>query len=71
MEKFIDFIANAMEVNPNEIDLETKYDEFEVWDSLMMMRLIMEIEEEYGCVISIENVAQIKTLNDLYKYTTE
>lgn len=71
MEKFIKFIAEILGVEPNEISLETKYGELAEWDSLMMMRLIMEIEEEYNCVIPIEDAAKIKSINDLYCYTTK
>lgn len=71
MERFINFVANILEVDVSEISLYTEYGEFDAWDSLKMMRLIMEIEEEYGCIIPIENTARIKTLNDLYKYTIE
>ncbi len=67
----MNIVADVIEVDVNDISLDIKYGEFESWDSLMMMRLIMEIEEEYGCTIPIEDVAKIKTLNDLYMYTQE
>lgn len=69
MEQFIEFVADILEVNSSEISLDTVYGELDVWDSLMMMRLIMEIEEKYGCVIPIESAAKIKTLRDLYSFT--
>lgn len=69
MEKFLTVVAEIFEVDPKDISMKTKYGEYEIWDSLMMMKLIMEIEAEYGCQIPIEKAAVIKTLEDLYQYT--
>lgn len=69
MEKFLALASDILEVDPEEISLETAYGAFESWDSLRMMRLIMEIEAEYDVVIPIEHAAKIKTLNDLYQYS--
>ena len=69
MEKFLEFIADIMQVDPSEISGETRFKEFKKWDSLMHMRLVMEIEEEYDVEIPIEEVPNIKTLNDFYQYT--
>lgn len=69
MEKFLVFVAGVMQVDPSEISGETRFKEFKKWDSLMHMRLVMEIEEEYDVEIPIEEVPNIKTLNDFYQYT--
>ena len=69
MEKFLAFVAGVMQVDPSELSGETRFKEFKKWDSLMHMRLVMEIEEEYDVEIPIEEVPTIKTLNDFYKYT--
>ena len=44
------------------------YGTIEKWDSLMHMRMVMEIEEEYDVEIPIEEIPNIKTLKDFYKY---
>ena len=69
MEKFLVFVAGVMQVDPSEISGETRFKEFKKWDSLMHMRLVMEIEEEYDVEIPIEEVPNIKTMNDFYQYT--
>ena len=71
MDEFLERVSNVLNVDKDEISMDTQYGEFEGWDSLMMMRIILEVEEEYGCTIPIEAVANIKTLNDIYKYTLE
>lgn len=68
-EKFLEFVADIMETEPDDISMETRYKEYEKWDSLMMMNLIMEIEDEYSVSIPLETAGNIKTLKDLYGLT--
>ena len=68
MGDFINFIAGVMEIEPSELTEDTGYGTIEKWDSLMHMRMVMEIEEEYGVEIPIEEIPNIKTLKDFYKY---
>lgn len=64
-EKFLEFTAEIMEVDEGEISMETRYKEG-VWDSLMMITLVMELEAEYGVSIPMEKLGGVKTLRDLY-----
>lgn len=68
MEAFLDFVAEIMDVDVNEISLETEYKTYEKWDSLMMLTLVMEIEAEYGVSIPMEKLGSVKTLADLYEF---
>ena len=69
MEKeFIAFVADVLNVDPNNLSMDTKY-KTEGWDSLKMMTLIMEIEAEYNVNIPIEKVSTIVILRDLYNLT--
>lgn len=68
MEKYMKFVADLFECDPSGLTLETAYGEHEKWDSMMMLRLIMETEEEYGVTIPIEETGRIKRLADLYEY---
>lgn len=68
MQDFISFIAGVMEVDPAELSEDTGYGTIEKWDSLMHMRMVMEIEEEYDVEIPIDEIPNIKTLKDFYKY---
>ena len=71
MQDFLNFVADIMEVEPSEISADTTYGQFDKWDSLMHLRLVMEVEGEYDVEIPIDDVPNIKTLGDLYKYTQE
>lgn len=67
--KFLEFVADIMEVEIDEISMDTEYKVYETWDSLMMMNLIMEVEDEYEVSIPLETVGKIKTLKDLFDLT--
>ena len=68
MQEFLDFIADIMQVDSSELSAETRYEEFRKWDSLMHLRLVMEVEEKYNVEIPIEDIPNIKTLNNLYQF---
>ena len=64
--EFIQFVAEIMEISPDALTLETKYGEVQQWDSIMQLRLVMEIEARYGVEIPIDKVAEINTLNKFF-----
>lgn len=68
MEEFLRFVAEIMEVDAKEISMEMAYGEFDVWDSVMFLQLVMEIEAEYAVQIPIEKYGTVKTLKDLYEF---
>ena len=57
-----------MGVDPSKLTENTAYGSIPEWDSLMHMRLVMEVEEEYDVEIPIDEVPEIKTLKDFYRY---
>lgn len=63
-QKFLDFVAEVMEVDSVNMDLPYKEGK---WDSLMMLTLVMELEAEYGKTIPVESLGNIKTLADMYE----
>ncbi|MDE7312179.1 MAG: acyl carrier protein [Eubacterium sp.] len=68
MEQFLGFVAGVFGCKADEVSMELKYQEYEKWDSIMMVRLVMEAEKAYGKNIPIESVRDIETIADLYKY---
>ena len=56
MDQFLKFVSDVFECDMSEITLNTVYGEFENWDSMMMLRLTMELEEEYQVSIPIEAI---------------
>jgi Acyl carrier protein len=70
-QRFLDFVAEIMEKDPSEITMDIVYKDFDGWDSLMMLTLVMEIEAEYGVSIPIEELGEVKTLADLYAFVKD
>ena len=66
-QKFLELAANVMGVDITEISLETAYKEFAPWDSITFLRLVMELEDEYGLLIPMERFGEFLTLGDFYK----
>lgn len=67
-ERFLEFVANLFDVDASAINLDTAYGTIPEWDSLMQLRLVGELEDEFGADIPIDAVAELKTLRDFFKY---
>ena len=63
-QKFLEFVAEVMEEDAVTMDMPYKEGK---WDSLMMLTLVMELEAEYGKIIPVEKLGNVKTLADLYE----
>ena len=65
-EEFLDFVATVLGRNRTALSLETAYGTIPEWDSVMHLRLVMEIEGRYGVDIPMEKVPEIRTLKDFF-----
>ena len=65
MEKFLEFVADIMELDSVTMDFRYKDDP---WDSMMMLTLVMELEAEYGVTIPMEKLGNVNTLADMYDF---
>ena len=64
---FLELAAGAMGVDVSEINLNTAYKAFAPWDSIAFLRLVMELEDEYGLSLPMEKFGELLTLGDFYK----
>ena len=71
MQEFLEFIATVMKVDASELSEETAFKVHPKWNSLMHMKLVMSVEDEYDIEIPLDQIAHIRTLKDLYQYTLE
>ena len=62
--EFLDFVATVLRRDRAALSLETAYGSIPEWDSVMHLRLVMEIEGKYGVDIPMEKVPEIRTLKD-------
>lgn len=68
MQEFIQFIAEILEVESGTLTLDSTQEEIETWDSLMQLRLVGEVETRYGITIPMEEISDIKTIGDFYRF---
>ncbi len=64
--KFMDVMAEMFEVDANELSMDIEYKNYEKWDSLKMMNIVMELEDAFDISIPLEKISNVKTLKDLY-----
>ena len=70
MDKFLSFVAELFEVPVETLSLDIEYQSIPQWDSLMQLRLVAEIEEQYNVEIPIDAISDMKNLHDFYCYIT-
>ncbi|MDD6400583.1 MAG: acyl carrier protein [Lachnospiraceae bacterium] len=68
LEKLKQIIAEELNVDESDVELETSFKDDLGADSLDLYQLVMAIEEEYGCDIPSDDVAAIATVEDVIKY---
>ena len=65
-EEFLDFAAQVLGVPREKVSAATAYETIPEWDSVMHLRLVMEIQDRFGADIPIERVPGLKTLGDFF-----
>lgn len=66
-EEIREVICEQLEVAPEEVKLETTFEELGA-DSLDLFQVVIEIEDKYG--IQLENAESIKSVKDAVDYVT-
>ena len=66
-DRFLKTVAEVLEVDAGELSMDTEYKNYEKWDSLAMMNILMELEEKFEVSIPIEKLDKVTTLKDLYE----
>ena len=69
--EFLSFVAGVLDVPAESISLDTAYESIPEWDSVMQLRLTLEIGTEYDVEIPVDEIAEIKTLGVFYKYLSK
>lgn len=67
-EKIVEIIADKMDIEASEISMESTFESLKI-DSLDMVEIVMDIEEEFD--ISIEEAENLKTVADLVSFIEE
>ncbi len=70
-EKIIDIITRILEVDREDIEMDTAIGDLPEWDSLNHLRIITELEEEFGIKYSQSDLAELEDVSDLVALTNE
>ena len=70
-DEFLEFVATVLGVSCEGLLLATAYGAISEWDSVMHLRLVMEIQDRYGVDIPLEKVPELKTLGDFYAFVCQ
>lgn len=68
LEKKIELLADLFEVEPEEIVAEQKLDEFDAWDSMSKLSVIVLMDDECGKKLTGEQILQFHTLGDIMDF---
>ena len=68
---FIRFAAGVMGVSAEKLTLDTAYGSIPEWDSVMHLRLVMEMEAAYGVSLPIAVIPELKTLGDFHRWLAD
>ena len=67
MEKFIENLKEALEIEDHEVEPEDKFREYEEWDSLAVLAVLAMINEEYDITIPRDEFDNVQTIAELYE----
>ena len=66
-EKFLEFVAEVIDKDASELSMESSYSKGD-WSSLMHLRLMVELCDEFDVDIPSSQLNNIDTLQDFYRY---
>lgn len=69
MEKFIELMAEIMEVDAEGLSPETDFREACDFDSLKGFSMICMIEEEYAKTVTVDQFLEARTIGALFEHT--
>lgn len=67
-EKMIELLADLFEVETSEIIPEKKLADYEMWDSMMKLSLIVLMDDEFGKKLSGEQIREFVTIGDVLDF---
>ena len=65
IQKKLDCISEALEIEITTADLSRSLDEFEEWDSISILGLMAKADEDFGIVLTPDALEAAQTMQDL------
>lgn len=66
--EFVNFIKKSLQEKDQTIEINTKLKNIKKWDSLSSVRILLELSQKVDKKFELKDVANFKTLKELYKY---
>ena len=70
MREFCEFVAHVLGVSPTQVTPELGYGDIPEWDSIMHLKLVMELQAKYNVKIDISQIPELTTVQQLYLSTS-
>ena len=70
-EKVIEIIARILEVDIEDIEMDTAIGDLPEWDSLHHLQIIVELQNEFNIKYPKEDLAELEDVSDLVALTKE
>lgn len=67
-QEFIEQIADALEVEPNDISADTKLETIAEYDSMAKLSVIVLLDEEFDKKLSGEDMGKFETIGDIMSF---
>lgn len=64
-ERFIDLFKETLEIDGQDITLNTKFRDLENWSSLSFLSVLAMLDEEYNVIIEGNDFSKLITIEDL------
>ncbi len=68
LEKMKKYISEELNVDEDEIQMDTSFQDDLGADSLDLYELVMNLEDEYGIEIPVEELQKMSTVGDVIRY---
>ena len=65
LDKKIELLADMLDLEPEDLTLETRLDDLNEWDSLSALNLIALVDEEFGKTLSADIMNGLETVADV------
>lgn len=69
--KILNIIAKVLEVDIEEIELDTAIGDLPEWDSIHHLQIIAELEKDFGIKYAADELAELEDVSDLISLTEE
>ena len=69
--KIREIIARILEVETDEIEMDTVIGDLDEWDSLHHLQIIVALEKEYSIKFAQEDLAELEDVSDLVSLVRE